>query len=119
LLGTRDGGAFFGVMETPVEVSIKNGVLEINQSSGSREVTETTHKFRLDRRTQRFYLIGAERVDHDRATANVRTISSNYLTGVQKITATQSNGRETQQTKRVNRKLRTLESVRADERYLN
>lgn len=118
LLGTRDGGLFYGVVETPVNVEIKNGVLSVNQDNGSREVTETTHKFRLDKRTQRFYLIGWERIDHDRLTTAVKTISTNYLTGAQKILRMAGDSeRQTIQTKRVSRKLRTLESVKVEERY--
>ncbi len=118
LLGTRDGGAFYGMMETPVNVSIQSGVLVVNQENGSREVTETTHKFRLDKAAQRFYLIGAEKIDRDRASGNVQTISTNYLTGFQKTVAIQSeNERQTAKTTRVSRKLRSLESVRVEERY--
>ena len=118
LLGTHDGGAFYGTMETPVNVSIAKGVLQVNQDSGSREVTETTHKFRLDKRTQRFYLIGAEKIDRDRAMGGARSVSTNYLTGTQKTTTfPDQSDRQITKTTRVNRKLRTLESVKVEERY--
>jgi hypothetical protein len=58
LLGTRDGGAFYGVSETPVDVSIQQGVLIVEQESGSREVEHTTHKFRFDARQSRMLFIG-------------------------------------------------------------
>ncbi|WP_123580469.1 hypothetical protein [Abditibacterium utsteinense] len=120
LLGTRDGGAFYGMMETPVDVSIKSGILRVTQDNGSREVTNTTHKFRLDKRTQRVYLIGFDMSENDRLTANTRSQSSNYLTGAKKITIIKGEGKReriTYQTARVSRKLRLLESVKVEERY--
>ncbi|HEX8465121.1 MAG TPA: hypothetical protein VF627_10940 [Abditibacterium sp.] len=118
LLGTRDGGAFYGIMETPVGASIKRGVLIIDQESGSREVTETTHKFRYDARAKRFLLIGSDNRTRDRATGGGRFISTNYLTGRQEIEAFLGPDTPGQtQIKRVSRKLRTLESVRVEERY--
>ena len=42
------GGAFYGVMDAPANVSIEKGVLTVSQEHGSREVTETTYKFRYD-----------------------------------------------------------------------
>lgn len=118
LLGTRDGGAFYGGMETPVNVSIQSGVLKVNQENGSREVTETTHKFRLDKRTQRVYLIGLEQRDRDRAAGSGRIVSTNYLTGRQEIEAFLSaDAPDKLHTRRVSRRLRLLESVRVEERY--
>ncbi len=118
LLGTRDGGAFYGMMETPVNVSIQRGVLLVNQDSGSRQITETTHKFRLDRRTQKFYLIGSEIIDHDRLSGEVKTVSTSYLNGVQKTVRMKGESeRQIRQNSRVIRRLRALESVRVEERY--
>ncbi len=116
LLGTRDGGAFFGVMETPVDVSIKRGVLVISMESGSRDVLETTHKFRLDRRTQRFYLIGFNSSTRDRAAGGGTTLSENYLTGVKKSEIYYGDDEGRTKTSRISRKLRTLESVKDDAR---
>ncbi len=118
LLGTRDGGALYGVVETPVNVSIKRGVLEINQDNGSREVTDMTYKFRLDKRVPRLYLIGSELSASDRLINGGRSESTNYLTGVKKITLIQGETEvETTRTVRVSRKLRPLESIRIEERY--
>lgn len=118
LLGTRDGGAFYGVSQTPVEVHIKRGVLLVNEDNGSRETTETTHKFRLDRRTRRLYLIGLELIENDRLSNHTRSESTNFLTGIKKTTLIQGETEhETQRSARVNRKLRTLESVKVDERH--
>ncbi len=120
LLGTRDGGALYGAALTPVHVSIARGVLLVNQDNGSREVTETTHKFRFDRRTQRLYLIGLELSASDRLINGRRQESTNFLTGIQKTTLIKGeNERETTRTTRVSRQLRLLESVKIDERYSN
>jgi hypothetical protein len=118
LQGTRDGGAFYGVVETPVGVTIRKGVLNVEQDSGSREVSERTHRFRLDRRTQRFYLIGSELIERDRATSEVRNVSTNYLTGIQKATTIRASGHHTSVgTARFSKRLRTLESMTEEQRY--
>ena len=118
LLGTRDGGALYGAVETPVNVAIKRGVLEVNQDNGSREVTDTTYKFRLDHRSPRMYLIGLELSASDRLINGGRSESTNFLTGVKKITLIKGETEvETTRTVRVSRKLRTLESIRVEERY--
>ncbi len=120
LLGTRDGGAMYGAVETPVNVEIKRGVLLVNQDNGSREKTDITFKFRQDRRTKRFYLIGSERSDSDSLINGGRQESINYLTGVKKTTLIKGETEvETTKTTRVSRKLRSLESVSVRERYRN
>jgi hypothetical protein len=118
LMGTRDGGAFWGVMETPVDVSIKNGVLNVEQMSGSRETTETTHRFRYDTAKKRMYLIGLDYIGNDRATGAGHNVSTNFLTGVS-IIQTMRTGTSAVSKKRtrVSTKLRPFESVRGDERY--
>lgn len=83
---TRCGGAFYGVVETPVEVTIEKGVVVVQQDHGSREITNTTYRFRYDSATERFMLIGFDLNEADRATAQVVTESSNYLTGVRVVT---------------------------------
>ncbi len=118
LLGTRDGGAFYGAMGTPVNVSVQNGVLNVNQASGSRETTETTYRFRFDARQNGFFLIGLERIDRDRLSGDARNTSTNYLTGVQQTVTFKGAGkRGARQTARVSRKLRAMESVKAQERF--
>jgi hypothetical protein len=116
LMGTRDGGAFWGVTETPVDASIKNGVLNIEQMSGSRETTETTHRFRYDVAKKGMFLIGLDYIGSDRASGAERNVSSNFLTGVS-ITQTKKEGATTpiKKTTRVSTKLRPLESVRGGE----
>lgn len=78
---TRCGGAFYGVVESPAEVEITKGVLIARQDAGSRNVTETTFKFRYEPTAKRFALIGYDMTDRDRATGETVVESTNYLTG--------------------------------------
>lgn len=84
---TGCGGAFYGVVEAPSEVSIVKGVLIVKQDGGSRNVVENTFKFRYDAGAKKFRLTGYDTTDRDRATGATTTESTNYLTGV-KITET-------------------------------
>ncbi len=84
---TRCGGAFYGVIEAPAEVTIAKGVLIIKQEHGSREVSETTYRFRYNPAVKKFALIGYDAIDRDRATDETTSQSANYSTGV-KITET-------------------------------
>ena len=88
---TRCGGAFYGVVETPTSVEIKNGVIEVNQDHGSRDLTNTYYKFRYDAATNQFILIGFDYADADRLTGNVMSESTNYLTGVRLTTRGKGN----------------------------
>ena len=88
---TRCGGAFYGVVETPANVSIEKGIVVIEQDHGSREITNTTYRFRFDPATQKFALIGFDLADANRATAQVVTESNNYLTGVRETTRSKGN----------------------------
>jgi hypothetical protein len=82
---TACGGAFYGVVEAPAEVEVEaKGVIVVSQEHGSREVSNTTYRFRYDPETKRFVLIGFDYVENDRATAKVVSESTNYLTGVRK-----------------------------------
>ena len=83
---TRCGGAFYGAVETPAGVSIEKGVVVVEQDHGSRNLTNTTYKFRFEPATGRFRLIGFELADADRLTANVVAESSNYLTNSRVVT---------------------------------
>ncbi len=82
---TGCGGAFYGVVEAPANVEVDNkGVIVVTQDHGSREVSNTTYRFRYDAATKRFVLIGFDYVENDRLTAKVSSESTNYLTGVRK-----------------------------------
>jgi hypothetical protein len=83
---TRCGGAFYGVVETPASVTIEKGVVVVEQDHGSRNLTNTTYKFRFEPATQRFMLIGFDFADADRLTAQVVSESSNYLTNSRVVT---------------------------------
>ena len=69
---TRCGGAFYGVVETPANVKIEKGVIIVEQDHGSRDLTNTTYRFRYDADTQRFILIGFDFADADRLTGKRR-----------------------------------------------
>ena len=79
---TRCGGAFYGVVEAPANVTIEKGVLIIEQDHGSREISDLTYRFRYEPQTQKFVLIGFDYSYRDRLTAGVMAESTNYLTGV-------------------------------------
>lgn len=83
---TRCGGAFYGVSESPANVQIEKGLIVVDQDHGSRNLTNTTYRFRYDAPSQQFILIGFDYADADRATANVISESTNYLTGVRIVT---------------------------------
>jgi len=117
LLGTRDGGAFYGIMETPVEVSILDGVILINMEAGSREVEGTTHKLRFDSKRGGVFLIGFGSAMRDRMTGAVVQKSVNFLTGRQKITTMPPNdAKERVKVSRASRQLRRLETLTEEER---
>ena len=82
---TRCGGAFYGVVESPANVKIDKGVIIVEQDHGSRDLTNTTYRFRYDRDTQRFILIGFDFADSDRLTGKNVSESTNYLTGVRRV----------------------------------
>ena len=65
-------------------ISVKKGVLVIDQWTGSREFSKTTWRFRYDPQTQRFVLIGKDIDSADAMRGTGKIESFNYLTG-QKI----------------------------------
>jgi hypothetical protein len=73
-LGDPEGGN--------IQIEIKNGVLNVDQLSGSREASDLTQRFRFDAATGRFQLIGEDVDEYDRAEGGGTTTSTNYLTGV-------------------------------------
>ena len=106
-LGDPEGGN--------IQVEIKNGVLNVNQLSGAREATDHTRRFRHDDATGRFLLIGEDVEHYDRAAGGGKSVSTNYLTGVQvtKTSRPLKGGRESSTTKtaRVARTRRFIEDV--------
>lgn len=85
VLGDPEGGT--------VQIEIKNGVLNVNQLSGSREATDLTQRFRYDPASRRFLLIGQDKELTDRLTGESTKESTNLLTGV-RITETYKAKRE-------------------------
>lgn len=108
---TGCGGAFYGVMDAPANVSIEKGVIVVSQDHGSRWVSEISFRFRFDEQPQMFILIGFDYSTRDRAEASVVSESINYLTG--KRIATNSKGKKTTTT--VAKKRSSIEDVDSEE----
>lgn len=90
---TRCGGAFYGVVESPANVRIEKGVLIVDQDHGSRDLTNTTYRFRYEPETGKFALIGFDIRDVDRLGPSVVTESTNYVTGIRIVTRDQGKNR--------------------------
>ena len=118
LLGTRDGGAFYGAVEAPVDVSIEKGVVSVNMEFGSREVTTTTHRLRWNPKKKAFYVIGMDAATRDRLTGGGEITSANYLTGARKKMTyrTGTDDGKTVESKNARRWL-WLGAVRENDRY--
>jgi hypothetical protein len=72
-----------------LDIGIKNGVVVIHQNFGMTEVTDLTHRFRLEPAAQRFLLIGKDTLYYHRPQGPrwpATRISENYLTGVRLTT---------------------------------
>ena len=111
---TACGGAFYGVVDAPANVTIEKGVIIINQDHGSRWVTDTTLRFRFDQQPNMFILIGYDYASRDRAAGDVSTESTNYLTG-KRITEITKNKRTTKKITTVEKMRYSLEEVDAQE----
>lgn len=108
---TGCGGAFYGVVDAPANVTIEKGVIVVSQDHGSRWVSEISFRFRFDEQPQMFILIGFDYSTRDRAEASVVSESINYLTG--KRIATNSKGKKTTTTVAKNRL--SIEEVDSEE----
>jgi hypothetical protein len=100
-----------------IKVNIDNGVLAVEQYSGSRDVIHTTHRFWIDQRSKKLVCIGEDIHPYDRANGNKLTDSRNFLTGKRIVDETiVSNGgsykpgHRTQEFK-VPKELRAIESI--------
>jgi hypothetical protein len=107
------GGAFYGVSDAPANVSIAKGVLTVEQDHGSRDVTDTTYRFRFDEQPNMFILIGFDYATRDRAEGGVWTESTNYLTG-KRITTIDKGKRSSTKTTVVQKMRYSLQEVDAD-----
>lgn len=83
------GGALYGVMEAPAQMTIAKGVLIVKQERGSRNAIEQTFRFRYESRAGKFWLIGFDRADRDRASGALVEQSTNFLTGQKIVTRSQ------------------------------
>jgi hypothetical protein len=107
---TDCGGALFGIGQAPADVSIEKGVLIISQEAGSREVSDTTYRFRFDEQPNMFILIGFDYAEHDRGNGDESTESTNYLTG-KRITTLTRKGHTTTKTTVVKKMRYSLSEV--------
>ena len=118
LLGTRDGGAFYGMSAAPVEVSIEKGVVLVNMEFGSREVTTTTHILRWEPKRHAVYVLGVDTATRDRNDGSFKASSVNYLMGVKRVMNSVSNGKNTKTViSKGARQWRWLGAVKENDRY--
>jgi len=111
---TACGGAFYGAMDAPANVTIEKGVIVVRQDHGSRWVTELTYRFRYDGETGKFMLIGFDYSSRDRANGDGASESTNYLTG-KRITTTGKGKRTVTRNTVVAKKSYSIEEVDSEQ----
>ncbi len=100
-----------------ITVNIDKGVLVVEQYRGSRDAIHLTHRFRIDRNSQKLVCIGEDINPYDRANGNKITDSRNFLTGeriVETILVNTRDGhkpRHSTEELKVSKVLRTIESM--------
>ncbi len=67
----------------PADIKIQNGVIIVSQLYGSRWATDYLHRFRYEKATGKFLMIGEDVKNFDRGLGESETTSTNYLTGKQ------------------------------------
>jgi hypothetical protein len=93
-------GAIAGAVGTPL-LSIRRGVLHIDQLSGSREARERALRFRLDAESGRMQLVGEELNTWDRVDRRGTRTVTNHLARtrvIERFTSDERRGRETRTT---------------------
>lgn len=110
LLCTRCGGAFFGVVKTPVTLRVTRKIVIAEQESGSRVVTFQRFRFRSQGAVGT-RLIGVDVRNTDRATGRVVTKSTNLLTGRRIVTITEPGAPRTVRRSRVSTRPVAMEDV--------
>jgi len=110
---TSCGGAFYGVMDAPANVSIEKGVIVVSQDHGSRWVTETTYRFRYDEQPDKFILIGFDYNSRDRANGDGASESTNYITG-KRVTTTSKGKKNSNKVTQVSKMRNSIEEVETD-----
>lgn len=111
---TSCGGAFYGVMPAPADVSVEKGVLRVENEHGSRDVSRSTFRFRYDPGSGGIVLIGYDYTDNDRLTGAVVTESTNYLTG-ERVTTTSKGKRTTTKRSKVSSSKIRLENASGED----
>lgn len=74
------GGAFWGIVPAPIELTAKKNTLVVFQEAGSREMSDYTHRYRIEK--DRVRLIGSDIGYRDRGDGSNYQVSTNYLTGL-------------------------------------
>ena len=106
-----------GMPQYGLELTIRRGVLIVNQNFGMTRVTDLTHRFRWDPATRRFLLIGRDQFSYTRPQWNDDHVrrSENYLTGVRLVTTEHASGgrmvRESTERERIPRTRTPMERV--------
>jgi hypothetical protein len=98
----------------PADISVKNGVLLIEQMYGSREGTNYLHRLRYEPATKKFRLIGEDVSNFDRLTNESEHTSTNYLTGrqvIKNVKGGENDTKETVKTKKVALAKKYLEDI--------
>jgi hypothetical protein len=75
-------GALSGPDGGSPEIKITKGVITVEDNWGSRETVNTRLSFRYDPVKKKILLIGEDVEEHDRATGNLSSVSSNFLTRI-------------------------------------
>ncbi|HEX8242546.1 MAG TPA: hypothetical protein VF541_03600 [Longimicrobium sp.] len=102
-------------------LTIRRGVLIVNQNFGMTDVSDFTHRFRLDPANGRFLLIGRDQFFYHRPQEMTEPVkrSENYLTGVRLITTghwTSGGGyRETEEREQIPRSKAYFDDIAEDE----
>lgn len=110
---TSCGGAFYGVLDAPAEVTIEKGVIVYGEESGSRRVSNTTFKFRYDAKSSKFLLIGFDYSSRDRAAGGFASESTNYATG-KRITQVEKGKKLTKKTTVIKKQTISLDDFNTD-----
>jgi hypothetical protein len=116
LLCSGCAGMMGGPKGQHIRLTIENGVLIVNQLAGSRGAIAMTHRFWIDRASQKVVLIGEDLRPYDRVNGNEIIDSRNFLTGKRIVKEYQGQRKGQKklirtQTLKVSRELMAIESV--------
>jgi hypothetical protein len=124
LICTRCGGAFWGIAETPVNLTVQKNVLLVSFESGANEINSLIFRYRLSNAAggQRMQLIGADSKSYWRTNGDFTDKSTNYLTGDRIVEqgGSDSNGNRVVKSSKKSRltlKPVYLEDVKSEEYY--